>query len=126
MAEEEGLPDDAGNVHIKASHRHQRRLIQDHQSLPHFAIGVKLPSDPAQVFDRQPPQTWDALDELDDPVRDIDQIEQGHEQEGSELEVMDLPSQAAGPVEVVADGHIEDDGDDDDVDELGDVGFVHD
>lgn len=58
-------------------------------------------------------------------MRDVNKVEDDHEEERSELKVMDLPGQPSGSVQVVVQNIVGDDGDDDDVDGLRDVRFVH-
>ena len=58
-------------------------------------------------------------------MRDIDEVEEGHEDQGSELKIMSLCCQAGGTIDVVILDDLDDDGDEDDVDKLGDIALVH-
>lgn len=66
------------------------------------------------------------MDEHGDSMRDVDHVEDEHEDEGGQLEIMDLTCQSSRPINVVGLEDVEDDRDEDDVDELGSIALVHD
>lgn len=65
------------------------------------------------------------LEEHDEPVGDIDHIEKDHEEADEHLVVMGVSSQPIWAAEVVVHDNVEEDGDDDEVEGLEEIDFVH-